>query len=284
MVSIHRIGANPSTTTVTMWTTMNTTASSETLRWIRCSTNRGVAGGDQRTTFRMPRTVTAVSNNSETAPVPRARYQTACEDVTAITQTARSGQPPTLVDVAVGSNQACGKGARREPARCVLTEHDRSGRRRVRINAGTRGDGDRPPNLASGKARPRIHDVMHGSAAARPPPDGRARRRQAAGVDADGLARLWIAVVVVGDPDQPSTLRYAACHRDVSAQAHEYAAADDVGGACGGAVGGERLRGRTEIQPDTTRHSDLRPVAADLDLAPSGRDEPRHLGGEGRTI
>ena len=85
-MSIHRIGANPSTTTVTMWITMNTTASSETLRWMRCSTKRGVAGGDHRTTFRMPSTVTVVSNRSETAPVPRARYQIACEDVTAITQ------------------------------------------------------------------------------------------------------------------------------------------------------------------------------------------------------
>ena len=43
-VSIRRIGANPSSSEVTMWTSRNAIASSETLRCTASSTNRGMFG------------------------------------------------------------------------------------------------------------------------------------------------------------------------------------------------------------------------------------------------
>ena len=69
------IGANPSSTLVTMWITSTTSTNSETSRWTASIANRGHRSATNRTEPRIPMTTLAVSNTSATAPVPRARYQ-----------------------------------------------------------------------------------------------------------------------------------------------------------------------------------------------------------------
>ena len=69
------IGANPSSTLVTMWITSTTITSNETSRWTASIANRGHRAVTTRTEPTIPMTTLAVSSTSATAPVPRARYQ-----------------------------------------------------------------------------------------------------------------------------------------------------------------------------------------------------------------
>ena len=73
--SNKRIGAKPSSTLVTMWMASTTSTSSETSRWMESIAKRGQRGAANRTAPRIPITTLAVSSTSDTAPVPRARYQ-----------------------------------------------------------------------------------------------------------------------------------------------------------------------------------------------------------------
>ena len=73
--SFHPIGANPSSTTVAMCATMNTTARIDTLRWRNVVAKRGHRSLIQRTLVTIPSSTLAVSSSRLTMPVPRERYQ-----------------------------------------------------------------------------------------------------------------------------------------------------------------------------------------------------------------
>src|SRR5262249_33760361 len=72
--SIRLIGANGSSSVVTMWTNRNTTASSDTVRCSSSDTNRGSPAMRIRLTFAMPSATLIVSRISAVAPGPRVRY------------------------------------------------------------------------------------------------------------------------------------------------------------------------------------------------------------------
>ena len=74
--SVSLIGANPSSTLVTMCTTISTITSSEVSRCSESIANRGHRGpAENRSESRIPSTTLTVSSNSATAPVARVRYQ-----------------------------------------------------------------------------------------------------------------------------------------------------------------------------------------------------------------
>ena len=82
--SIRRTGANPSSSEVTMWTSRNAIASSETLRCTASSTNRGMFGDCSRRTFAIPSATLSVSRTSAIVPVPRVKYQYALGPMAAV--------------------------------------------------------------------------------------------------------------------------------------------------------------------------------------------------------
>ncbi len=61
--SSKAIGANPSSTLVTMWIASTTSTSSETSRWTASIANRGQRGAANRTEPTIPRTTLAVKQH-----------------------------------------------------------------------------------------------------------------------------------------------------------------------------------------------------------------------------
>src|ERR1035437_2596630 len=101
ITSRSRIGANVSSSEVTMWTTRNAIASSETLRCTASSTNRGRLAVRRRRTLATPIATLSVSRTSAIVPVPRVRYQYALGPAAArvsITGCPRPGSGPARDD------------------------------------------------------------------------------------------------------------------------------------------------------------------------------------------
>ena len=59
--------------------------------------------------------------------------------------------------------------------------------------------------------------------------------------------------MIVGDANSPAVLGRRSGERDVAAQAHKHAARGTLRSARFGAVGGQRLRGRAQVEADPAR-------------------------------
>src|SRR5439155_13420233 len=117
-----------SSTAVTTWIAMNTTASSERLRWSPRVTKLGARRGRQRLAVAMPSTVTTVNSTKETRPVARIRYQSV------------TSRPPGGGDRGAGRHGRRRRRTLQRPgARCLLD----GGRRLLGGRDGLRRAGDR---------------------------------------------------------------------------------------------------------------------------------------------
>ena len=187
-----------------MCTARNATTSSDRLRCSIAVANRGTCGAPARLCAVMPSTRLAVSRTSDTAPVPRARYQSSLF----VTSMRSLGRPLACRDD--GARRADEAGRQRasiEPVDGGFALHDAGGRRHVRIDAGRGRHADRAPDRERRCAGRRIDDVMHRAVAAPPDPDRRARGRQASLRDRDRLAvGVRCRSVVIGDAYAPSPI------------------------------------------------------------------------------
>ena len=224
-----------------------------------------------------PRQTTAVSRMSATTPEPRVRYHSvSCRprrrlELRPVTPrclrasrrratTAPSSRPAAPAAGARASHAGASSPSTSDAVLAAFAS--------TQVAAATR---DRAPRRRGRAAGARVEDVVdalrrslapapHGRAdeVARPPPAMRDRRR-----------RLGRRRVVVGDAARPAARRRRARDRDVAAEADEDAAPARCGRRARGAVGGERLGGRAEIELDPRG---TRTVArgVELDLRPAG--------------
>ena len=79
--------------------------------------------------------------------------------------------------------------------------------------------------------------------------------------------------MVVGDEDRPAAGGCRPGDGDVAAEIHEDRGAGRARRCSGGAVGGERLRGRTEVDDDAGGDAYATELVVDLDPAPAGRGD-----------
>ena len=198
----------------------------------------------------MPRAMTPVSRSSETTPLPRIRNQTALP------------LAKTLIAPAPASRRRARPRRRGRPgARGARRPRATAGPTRPRTIAAV------PAMLASTQVAAATLTVRHTSSAGSarrgsrmwwrgpapdsPPADRGAGGREAALAQADGLALAVEVAVVVGHPHRPSSARRLTAQRDVPAEADEGPGAGRLVDGAGGPVGGERLRGGPEVDPDT---------------------------------
>ena len=151
--------------------------------------------------------------------------------------------------------------ARIEPPRCVGPHEQRAERRHVRVKTGRSADRDGSPRRRRWQSGARVDHMVCDAAIGRPAADCRRRRRDAAGRDGNRRpTTLEWRLMVVGDPNDPAGHWSLSSDRDVSTERDENAAAGCAGDDCGRPVGGERLRGGTQIELDTARNTQRFPA------------------------
>ncbi len=113
-----------------------------------------------------------------------------------------------------------------------------------------------------------------------PAAHGRARGGEPAGGDRH---RLTVgeggSAMVVGDEDRPAAGGRRPCDGDVAAEVHENGGAGRAERRCGRAIGGERLRGRAEVDQDAGRDTHAATLVVDLDPLPAGGGDELDPGG-----
>ena len=109
------------------------------------------------------------------------------------------------------------------------------------------------------------------AAAALPAPYGGAGGGQASAGDAQCLTGVvGPGAVIVGDAHGPAAGGRVARGRDVTAEVDEHPPGTRVRRAPGGPVGGERLRGRSQVEPHAGRNAHGPGLAIEGDDAPAG--------------
>ena len=114
---------------------------------------------------------------------------------------------------------------------------------------------------STGRAGPRIDEVVQGAVAAPPAPDGRARRRDRAGPDRDDLAGSVRPAPRCPPRRGSASRRRAACPRRRCRRRARRGRRRGPSRRCarlGGEVGGERLARRTQVDLDAARDPDAR--------------------------
>ena len=154
--------------------------------------------------------------------------------------------------------------SRGEPVPRPGARHDRRRTGRVGVGAGCRGHGHRAPWPVRGPPGARVHDVVQLRAATPPPAaaDRRGRDRSHGQPDELGRVRGSGRVRLLGHGDRPAVPGRRPGDGDVTAQADQSAALVSGGGHDGpdGAVRAHALGRGAEIQPDTGRQPEQRPV------------------------
>ena len=136
------------------------------------------------------------------------------------------------------------------------------------VGAATR---DRVPARRRGPPRARVDDVMQLTAGARPATHAGSGARQAPGGDRDDRpGTVQRAGVVVRDPQGPASRWGVTGDGDVAAQADQHPASGRHYGRPRRAIGGQRLRGRAEIELDARRNADHAAIRVELDRSPTG--------------
>ena len=163
---------------------------------------------------------------------------------------AATGQAPTVTTAPVRVDEPRGQAERLEPPRRGRSAHDRGGARRVGVHARGGGDADGPPHRRGRLAGGGVDDVVDGRArraatgapsvldVARPPP--RTVTLLAVGVGA--------GAVVVGHADEPAAGRDGPGGRHVAAEVDERRRPGRRRDGRRGAVGGQGLGRRAEIE------------------------------------
>ncbi len=148
---------------------------------------------------------------------------------------------------------------------------DGGGRDHVGVDAAVPGGRDEGPRGGGAIARARVDDVVDAPAAGDPSPHPGCRAGQPASVDGDDLVDVGGGSRrLVGDPHGPAARERRSGDGDVSAQADEGRTVDLPGDAGGGAVGGEGLGRRAEVESDATGDARRPGPGIEVDVAVPG--------------
>ena len=160
------------------------------------------------------------------------------------------GPPAQVKRGPVVADEATREPQRGKPRGRAAAAHDRGGARDVCVQTTGGRHARRSPAAVCRQAGRWVQQMVNdGSARTTPPARRGARRRQTAGLQRDGLTRsVGVGPVVVGHTYPPPLGRRWTGGGDVAAEADEHSAAGGPRSISRRVVGGERLRGRAEVE------------------------------------
>src|SRR5712692_1101344 len=174
------------------------------------------------------------------------------------------------VNVALAVDQPGRERVGLQPGDRPFAHHDGRCGGDIGVDACAGDDGRRSPRAGGRQSGRRVDDVVKDDTASSPVAHSRARRRDPAGLDADRLFLIVDArVAVLARLHRPPLERRLACHRDVTAEAHQGAARTHCLERCGrGQVCSKSLGRRPEIDLDAGREAHHPRAFVEIDRLP----------------